>query len=116
MAYEKSCYLQHTAIRVKDLQWHIRFFRDAMGMPVSRVAGDPDDPQQVWTVGGMQLVSDKTFEGPEGRMVHLGIMAEDLEACLEEVYKWGVEEMAQGHNWVRLPDGLELEIMQAPQV
>jgi catechol 2,3-dioxygenase-like lactoylglutathione lyase family enzyme len=83
MAYDKTCYLQHTAVYVKDIQWHTRFF-GALGMPVRRVAGDPEDPQQVWTVGGMQLVSDKTFEGPEGRMAHLGIYADDLEAALEE--------------------------------
>jgi catechol 2,3-dioxygenase-like lactoylglutathione lyase family enzyme len=114
MAYDKTCYLQHTAVYVKDIQWHTRFF-GALGMPVRRVAGDPEDPQQVWTVGGMQLVSDKTFEGPEGRMAHLGIYADDLEAALEEAYKWGVQEMAQGHNWFRLPDGLAIEMMQAPK-
>jgi catechol 2,3-dioxygenase-like lactoylglutathione lyase family enzyme len=115
MAYAKSSYLQHIAVYVKDIQWHIRFFRDALGMPVSRVAGDPDNPQQVWTVGGMQLVSAPEFEGPEGRVAHLGMMAEDLEAALAEVYQWGVEEMPQGHNWFRLPDGLAIELMQAPQ-
>ena len=114
MAYEKTCYLQHTAIYVKDIQWHIRFFK-AIGMPVTRVAGDPDAPDQVWTAGGMQLVSAKEFEGPEGRMAHLGIFADDLEAALEEAYKWGVEEMPQGHNWFRLPDGLVIEMMQAPK-
>mgnify|MGYP003594061023 CR=1 FL=1 len=81
MAYEKTCYLQHTAIYVKDIQWHTRFFT-AIGMPVTRVAGDPDAPDQVWTAGGMQLVSAKEFDGPEGRMAHLGILADDLEAAL----------------------------------
>jgi len=66
-------------------------------------------------VGGIQLVSDKSFEGPEGRMAHLGIYADDLEAALEEAYRWGVQEMPQGHNWIRLPDGLEIEMMQAPR-
>lgn len=114
MAYDKTCYLQHLAVYVKDIQWHIRFFA-ALGMPVTRVQGDADDPRQVWTAGGMQLVSDKSFEGPEGRVAHLGIFAEDLEAALEEAYKWGVVEMAQGHNWFRLPDGLAIEMMQAPK-
>ncbi len=114
MAYDKTAYLHHTAIRVKDIQWHIRFFAEVLGMPVMRSEGDPDNPRQVWTEGGVQLVADDAFEGPEGRMVHLGIMAEDLEGALDVAYQWGVEEMAQGHNWIRLPDGLEIEMMQAP--
>jgi catechol 2,3-dioxygenase-like lactoylglutathione lyase family enzyme len=113
MTYGKKSHLEHTAVRVKDIQWHIRFFREALGMPVSGIQGSEDDPVQVWTVGGLQLVADKDYNGPEGRMVHLGIRTEDLEAALEEVYKWGVTEMPQGHNWFTLPDGLAIELMQA---
>lgn len=114
MAYEKKSYLEHTAVRVKDIHWHIRFFEEALGMPVRNAQGPKDDPTQVWTVGGVQLVSDKEYDGPEGRMAHLGVMTEDLAAALEEVYKWEVTEMPQGHNWFTLPDGLAIELMQAP--
>lgn len=110
--YNKSSFLEHTAIRVKDIHWHIRFFEQALGMPVASVQGAPDDPVQVWTVGGVQIVSDKDFEGLEGRMVHLGIRTDDLEAALEEVYKWGVRELPQGRNWFATPDGLAIELMQ----
>jgi catechol 2,3-dioxygenase-like lactoylglutathione lyase family enzyme len=113
MAYDKTSFLEHTAIRVKDLQWHIRFFKEALGMPVARAQGPEDDPIQVWTVGGVQLVSAKDFEGPEGRMVHLGIRCEDLEAALDEAYaNWGVKQLPQGRNWIELPDGLQIELMQ----
>ncbi|MBC7234333.1 MAG: VOC family protein [Chloroflexi bacterium] len=112
MAYEKTSFLEHTAIRVKDIHWHIRFFKEALGMPVARTQGPEEDPVQVWTVGGVQLVSDKNFEGPEGRMVHLGIRCEDLDAVLDEVYKWGVKQLPQGRNWIELPDGLQIELMQ----
>ncbi len=112
MAYEKKSYLQHTAVYVKDIKWHIRFFEEALGMPVDRAQGPEDDPEQVWTVGGVQLVAAPDFEGPEGRMAHLGIVTEDLDAALEEVYKWGVEEMPQGHNWFTLPGGMPVELMQ----
>ena len=53
------------------------------------------------------------FEGPEGRIAHLGIMTEDLESTLEEVYKWDVTQMPQGRHWVALPDGLVIELLQA---
>lgn len=113
MVCEKKTYLEHTAIRVKDIQWHIRFFREALGMSIRSVEGPEDHPKQVWMLGGIQLVSDPGFEGPEGRIAHLGIMTEDLGASLAEVYKWGVTQMPQGRNWVALPDGLSIELMQA---
>jgi catechol 2,3-dioxygenase-like lactoylglutathione lyase family enzyme len=113
MTYQKKSYVEHTAVRVKDIQWHIRFFREALGMDVRSVDGSPENPKQVWTIGGVQLISDPSFAGPEGRLAHLGVMTEDLEAALEEVYTRGVTQMPQGRNWVALPDGLCVEIIQA---
>ena len=113
MAYRRRSYLEHIAVRVKDIQWHIRFFNEALGMPVRRVDGPADHPKQVWTVGGLQLVSDPNFEGPKGQIAHLGIMTEDMEAALEEVYKWNVTQMPKGRHWFALPDGLTIELLQA---
>jgi catechol 2,3-dioxygenase-like lactoylglutathione lyase family enzyme len=113
MTYQRRSYLEHLAIRVKDIQWHIRFFKEALGMSLRNVEGPADDPKQVWTTGGLQLVSDPHFEGPEGRVAHLGIMVEDLEAAIEEVGKWHPTQMPQGRNWFALPDGLVIELMQA---
>jgi catechol 2,3-dioxygenase-like lactoylglutathione lyase family enzyme len=113
MSYPRQSYVEHVAVRVRDIDWHIRFFRDALGMPVRQVDGAADAPRQVWTVGGVQLIADPAFAGPEGRLAHLGVMTEDLEAALAEVYRWGVRELPQGRNWVALPDGLSIEIMQA---
>lgn len=113
MAYSKKSYVEHVAIRVKDIHWHIRFFRDVLGMDTREVMGTGDSPEKVWTIGGMQLNADPDFNGPEGRMAHLGIMVEDLEEVLKESQHWSVRELPQGRNWLALPDGLELELMQA---
>jgi catechol 2,3-dioxygenase-like lactoylglutathione lyase family enzyme len=113
MSYAGQSYVEHVAVRVKDIDWHIRFFRDALGMPVREIEGAPDRPSQVWTVGGIQLMADPGFAGPEGRLAHLGVMTEDLEAALREVYAWGVTQLPQGRNWVALPDGLSVELIQA---
>lgn len=109
----KRSYVEHVAVRVKDIQWHIRFFREVLGMTVREVDGTADAPTQIWTVGGMQLMADPDFEGPEGRLAHLGIMTEDLEAALQAAKAWGVKELPQGRNWLALPDGLEVELIQA---
>jgi catechol 2,3-dioxygenase-like lactoylglutathione lyase family enzyme len=109
----KRSYVEHVAVRVKDIQWHIRFFREVLGMTVREVDGTADAPKQIWTVGGMQLMSDPGFKGPEGRFAHLGIMCEDLEAALQAAKAWGVKQLPQGRNWLALPDGLEVELIQA---
>ncbi len=114
MSYQKKSYVEHVAVRVKDIDWHIRFFREALGMPIREVDGPRDSPRQVWTVGGVQLMADPGFAGPEGRLAHLGVMTEDLDAALAEAYAWeGVKPMAQGRNWLALPDGLCVEVIQA---
>jgi catechol 2,3-dioxygenase-like lactoylglutathione lyase family enzyme len=106
-------YVEHVAIRVKDIQSHLRFFREVLGMTIREVDGMADSPKQVWTVGGMQLMADPDFIGPEGRLAHLGVMTEDLEAALAAAKAFGVRELPQGRNWLALPDGLCVEVIQA---
>lgn len=113
MSYGKRSYVEHVAVHVRDIDWHVRFFRDALGMDVRAVDGTVEAPKQVWTVGGVQLIADPAFAGPEGRLAHLGVMTDDLEAALTEVHRWGVTTLPQGRNWVALPDGLCVEIIQA---
>ncbi len=113
MGYEKRAYLDHMAIFVKDLKWSIAFFEEVFHMPVARIAGSPEQPDQVWLEGGLQLVSMPDFDSSEGRSAHLGINVDDLDACLEAAYAHGVKELPKGHNWIELPDGLQIEVMSA---
>jgi len=108
-----ACYLEHTAFPVRDINWHIIFFRDVLEMPVRQIAGDPDHPEQVWLCGGIQLKSVPDFNVSEESFVHLGIMTDDLEATLKRVHEYGAAELPRDKNWVRLPDGLEIEFIQA---
>ncbi|KDB51108.1 glyoxalase/bleomycin resistance protein/dioxygenase [Sphaerotilus natans subsp. natans DSM 6575] len=108
-----KAYLEHVALWVKDIHWHIRFFHDVLGMPLREVQGTVEQPQQVWTLGGLQFIASPHFEGPEGRLAHLGVMCDDLEAALAAAQAFGVTEMPQGRNWLRLPDGLAVELIQA---
>lgn len=112
MAYGKRAYVEHAAIRVRDLDWHIRFFQDVLGMGL-RDDRRGETPSQVWTVGGVQLMADPGFAGPEGRLAHLGIMVEDQAEVLHAAAAWGVTALPQGPNWLALPDGLCIEILEA---
>jgi lactoylglutathione lyase len=108
-----KAYLEHVALWVKDIHWHIRFFHGVCGMTMREVDGDAAKPRQVWTLGGLQFIASPEFAGPEGRLAHLGVMCDDLEATLAAAQRFGVIEMPQGRNWLRLPDGLAVEFMQA---
>jgi catechol 2,3-dioxygenase-like lactoylglutathione lyase family enzyme len=106
-------YLEHVAIWVKDIHWHIRFFHDVCGMTMREVQGTVEEPIQYWTLGGLQFMARPDHDAPEGRLGHLGVMCEDLEAALKAAHAFDVAEMPQGPNWLRLPDGLAVEFIQA---
>src|SRR4030095_3529508 len=113
MVNARKAYLEHVAIFVRDIHFHIRFFQEVLGMTMREVDGTQEAPRQYWTLGGMQFIAMPDFAGPEGRLAHLGVMCEDLEASLTAAKAFGVEEMPQGRNWLRLPDGLAVEFIQA---
>jgi 2-dehydropantoate 2-reductase len=110
-------FVEHVAVRVKDVQWHIRFFREVLGQEVREVEGPADTPRQYWTLGGMQLVATPDFQAPPsneaGWLAHLGVMVEDMEAALQAAAGWGVQTLPQGRNWLQLPDGLAVELIEA---
>ena len=108
-----TAYLEHVAIWVKDIHWHIRFFEQVLGMTMREVDGTPEAPRQYWTLGGLQFIHKPDFTEPEGRLAHLGVMCADLEAGLVAAQSFGVTEMPQGPTWLRLPDGLAVELIQA---
>jgi catechol 2,3-dioxygenase-like lactoylglutathione lyase family enzyme len=108
-----KAYVEHVATWVRDIQWHIRFFRDVCGMAMREVQGSADAPAQCWTLGGMQYIASPDFAGSEGRLAHLGVMCDDLEAALAAAARFGATAMPQGRNWLRLPDGLAVEFIQA---
>jgi catechol 2,3-dioxygenase-like lactoylglutathione lyase family enzyme len=117
MTKAPKSYVEHVAVRVKDIQWHINFFYEVLGMDVREIDGPTDAPRQYWTIGGMQLMSTPDFVAPPsndaGWLAHLGIMVDDLEAALALAQSWGVKQLSQGRNWLQLPDGLAVELMQA---
>ena len=112
-----SAYIEHVALRVRDIHWHIRFFREVLGMDLREVDGPAESPRQCWTVGGLQFMATPGLEAPPsndaGWLAHLGVMVDDLEAALSAARTWGARPLPQGRNWLQLPDGLAVELIQA---
>jgi len=117
MAHTKKSFVEHVAVRVKDIHWHIQFFREALGMEMREIHGNPASPSQYWTIGGVQLIATPDFVAPPtndvGWLAHLGIMVEDLDEAIAACHKFGVTKLPKGSNWLQLPDGLALELIQA---
>jgi glyoxylase I family protein len=107
-------YIEHVAIRVPDLDRHIDFFASVLGLDIrDEMPADGDRPRQVWVLGSVQLIEDLNFQGPEGRLAHLGVMVDDYEGVLARAAAWGAIALPAGPNWLVLPGGLGIEILQA---
>lgn len=110
-------YVEHVALRVKDIGWHIAYFRDVLGMPMREADGPPDCPRQYWAHGGLQFIATPDLEAPAsndaGWLAHLGVMVTDLELAINATLKRGGTPLPQGRNWLQLPDGLAVELIQA---
>ena len=100
----------HTAVKVQDITGMVELLEDLLGFHVRRTMGEGETPSNVWFEEGLQLVHDPDFEGPEGRLHHLGIAVPDREAIAQECEKRGFAEVRP--NWYALPDGLVLEFLQ----
>ncbi len=110
-----GAYLEHAAFRVRDIHWHVRFFEALFGWKVRQVDGDEADPRQVW-IGGMQLVAAPGFDGTEGRVNHLGVRCENIDAAMGIAFGFaGVTHLDKGRNWLVLPEGLVIELLPASE-
>ncbi len=113
-----TSYLEHVAIRVHDIHWHIRFFHEVLGQTLREVEGTVQEPKQYWTLGGLQFMAAPGLSlapsNDSGWLAHLGVMVDDLEAALTAAHSFGViTTLPQGSNWLQLPDGLAVELIQA---
>lgn len=106
-------YLEHAALNVSDVSWHLRFFLEVLGMTVTMVHGDEASPDQAWTLGGVQLVSRPGHAAPAGTLNHLGMAVIDPGAAIRAARAFGVDSDPRGEHWLVLPDGIVLELLPA---
>lgn len=106
--------VDHVAVRVKDIAWNIRFFKEVLDMPVRETDGPPEAPRQVWLKGGVQLIAspDMAEQAAQAQpwIAHVAIRVKGMETALARAADWAVTALPQGPNWLRTPDGIALEL------
>ena len=99
----------HFAIKVKDINGTVKLLEDLLGFKVDRKAGEGETPLHVWFEEGLQLVSDPDFNGPEGRLHHIGVIVPDKDEIIEKCKELSFSEVRPG--WYALPNGIVLEFL-----
>ena len=68
-----ATYVEHTACKVKDLDWCVKFFTEVFDMPIRLSLGEKPN-RKIWLHAGIQLNEDITFDEKEGRLDHIMTM------------------------------------------
>lgn len=108
---KKKSYLEHAAVTVDNIDWCVDFFKNALGMEIVRKKEYNGRLHQVWLSGGLQLIaSDYIVKHAD----HLGIVVQDFEKTLKDMLSYeGVRHIeGKPEKWVKLPNGLVLELFQ----
>lgn len=112
MIFRTEAFVDHAAYFVKDTDFDTHFFTEVLGFTVREIRGEKP-AQRVFLNGGIQLIQDTDAAERDPLDGHLGIICEDREEVLKRAAKMNIEVLPKGSNWLRLPDGLILEILQA---
>jgi catechol 2,3-dioxygenase-like lactoylglutathione lyase family enzyme len=103
--------LDHVAISVVDIDWHVRFFEESFGMRVVRDRRDDVGAvEQCWLDGGLQLLAGSPV-GDDRLVHHVALVCADVGASLSRALERGATKEAGRDNWIRLPAGLVVELL-----
>ena len=56
-----ASYLEHMALKVSDIEWHVKFFEEVFDMPVRMTLGEAPN-RKIWLHAGIQLNEETDFE------------------------------------------------------
>ena len=116
--------MNHTSIRVKDLEKSFHFYHEVLGLPVVRRIGPEANPRIVF-LQGLELSRAGPEEESSGGFSHLGLEVSNIEAVYEELKEKGVpfdvpvreirfedEGKAVKIAFFRDPDGNRIELVE----
>ncbi len=107
-----AAYLDHVAFTVRDITPHLTFFRDVLGMTVTKTGRDGRKAKS-----GLAARRSSDCRGcwvhRPGRSfrAHLGLICADVPAAIKGALAHGGKSLDKGAHWVEMPDGLLLEFL-----
>lgn len=104
-----AAYLEHTALKVDDIEWCVRFFEEVFDMPVRLSLGEKPN-RKIWLHAGIQLNEDVNFKNEESCLDHIALMTTDYENVLKKSIEWGCVQLSTGENWLKMPNGIVIEL------
>jgi catechol 2,3-dioxygenase-like lactoylglutathione lyase family enzyme len=105
--------VDHVALAVPRLAWHVALFEEVFGMAVT--AEDLGEPHQVWLDGGLQLIEGHGAPAAGGVLAHVAIEVEDRACVTAALARSGCVELERGPSRWSLGEGLVVELVDAPR-
>lgn len=86
---ETAPFHHHTAIRARDMDAMLAFYRDVVGLPFIRQAGDAAAPQSVWLHAVQLIRSGSAGEARQGTLDHLAVSVLNIDAIAARLTEHG---------------------------
>ena len=85
-----ATYVEHTACKVKDLDWCVKFFTEVFDMPIRLSLGEKPN-RKIW-------------------LHDIALMTTDYDNVHEKCLAWGCTVLPAGDNWLKMPNGIVIEL------
>ncbi|MDA8058155.1 MAG: VOC family protein [Actinomycetota bacterium] len=111
MSGGRASRVDHVALCVCRLAWHVALFEQVFGMTLE--ADEPGEPHQVWLEGGIQLIECREEPPTGGALAHVAIAVADPSEAGGALARWGCRQLERGPLWWSLSPDLVVELVDA---
>lgn len=88
-AAETAPFHHHVAIRARDMDRMLAFYRDTLGLPFIRQVADESGPKVVWLHAVQLIRSDDPGDTGQGTMDHLAVSVLNIDAIVASLTAGG---------------------------
>ncbi len=108
---EQTCAIHHVALKVGNIPYFLKFFKDVFFMSVVKTRGEEGQYDSVWLSGGVQLLSTTVDAPKSGVLDHVSFLVPDIESVKERAKRYGATPYpGKGDHWFQIPEGIVFEL------